>query len=144
MCLKHVTKRIKTVKGQSGIGYKIVKRSRSKLHDYIGLFRSACAMRTNKWMSADKSRTLRTDDCSGKTYSCGFHIFTKLEDAKEALAYKRRWGSDPSRTYVLVEVKYTRGRTIGIDTTVGVYAECIVAEGMKVLRQIKHRTRKSR
>ncbi len=112
-------------KGETeGTGYKVFTLSEGKLYSENCYYWIPCPI--NRWIRAKKALIQ-----SKTTYTSGFHIFTKLADA-------RNWKS-VSLARVIYKVKYRKARLHGTQYNClnGHSSPCIVADEIKIEKAMR-------
>jgi hypothetical protein len=102
---------------RKGKGYKVFIRYRNNKNPYSEIYPGYPYI-PGEWETAN---SVKVRDGSFHLYGSGFHIFTKLEDAKN-------WRDSESRE--IREVEYEQAYTFGQQSRRGYH--CVVAQRMKV------------
>jgi hypothetical protein len=125
MCLHKVVQRYYPPKEEEGEGYKVV--FVSDQDDISGIFFVMHRIPKNTWGKASQQK-IKTN--FGETYTGGYHIFKKLEDA-EYLFYYVAHQMYGTAFAAIVKVKYRKVLTEGLGKTDDeVYSEQVVAAEM--------------
>lgn len=137
----------------SGTGYKIMyKVEKDGQTEYFGYFRhNPCNIGVeienpdkNEYINKEWTFYPRFETLAARppSYRAGFHILLcSLEEAINtyhfANAMSGTLASVHEHKIVLMEVEYSNGHTIGTDMTLGAKYKCVVADTMKLIKEVE-------